>query len=139
MVINIRILTPERIICSTVADEIVLPGETGLVGVLDGHAPLITSLDTGLLRIKLNKKWTPILLFGGIAEINQNRVTILVNAVEEFTDVKLSLSEATKELENAILAVDNAETSKDRLDTLLELKKATARLEGINYLSLNNR
>jgi hypothetical protein len=52
---------PDRVICSTTADEIVLPGLTGQVGVLDGHAALITALDTGLLRIKLNEKWTPIM------------------------------------------------------------------------------
>ena len=54
MVLNIRVLTPDRVICSTTADEVVLPGLTGQVGVLDGHAALITALDTGLLRIKLD-------------------------------------------------------------------------------------
>jgi F-type H+-transporting ATPase subunit epsilon len=54
MVMNIRV-PPDRVICSTTADEIVLPGLTGQVGVLDGHAALITALDTGLLRIKLNE------------------------------------------------------------------------------------
>jgi len=49
MAINIRILTPDRIICSTTADEVILPGTTGQIGVLDGHATLITALDTGLL------------------------------------------------------------------------------------------
>ena len=61
MVMNIRVLTPDRVICSTTADEVVLPGLTGQVGVLDGHAALITALDTGLLRIKLDEKWTPII------------------------------------------------------------------------------
>lgn len=56
MVMNIRVLTPDRIICSTTADEVVLPGVTGQIGVLDGHASLITALDTGLLRIKLDQK-----------------------------------------------------------------------------------
>jgi F-type H+-transporting ATPase subunit epsilon len=74
MVMNIRVLTPDRVICSTTADEVVLPGLTGQVGVLDGHAALITALDTGLLRIKLNDKWTPIILCGGLAEIDRNRV-----------------------------------------------------------------
>ena len=60
MVMNIRVLTPDRVICSTTADEVILPGLTGQVGVLDGHAALITALDTGLLRIKLNEKWTPL-------------------------------------------------------------------------------
>jgi F-type H+-transporting ATPase subunit epsilon len=133
MVMNIRVLTPDRVICSTTADEVVLPGLTGQVGVLDGHAALITALETGLLRIKLNDKWTPIILCGGLAEINRNRITILVNDVEELTDI--GLREATQELEKATLAVENAITSKDRLDASVELKKATARLEAVNYLS----
>merc|ERR1712085_200989 len=128
MVMNIRVLTPDRVICSTTADEVVLPGLTGQVGVLEGHAALITALDTGLLRIKLNEKWTPIILCGGLAEIDRNRVTVLVNDVEE-------LSKATQELEKATLAVESAESSKARLDASVELKKATARLEAVNYLS----
>jgi F-type H+-transporting ATPase subunit epsilon len=133
MVMNIRVLTPDRVICSATADEVVLPGLTGQIGVLEGHAALITALDTGLLRIKLNEKWTPIILCGGLAEIARDRVTVLVNDVEELTNV--DLTEATKELEKATLAVENAETSKARLDASVELRKATARLEAISYLS----
>jgi len=133
MVMNIRVLTPDRVICSTTAEEVVLPGLTGQIGVLDGHAALITALDTGLLRIKVDKKWTPILLNGGIAEIDRNRVTVLVNDVEELTN--LTLSETKKELEKATLAVETAETNKARLDAYVELKKAIARFEAVNYLS----
>jgi F-type H+-transporting ATPase subunit epsilon len=133
MVMNIRVLTPDRVICSTTADEVILPGLTGQVGVLDGHATLITALDTGLLRIKLADKWTPIILCGGLAEIDRNRVTVLVNDVEEFTSIELN--QATRELEKITSEIENAETSKARLDAADELKKATARVEGINYLS----
>ena len=134
MVMNIRVLTPDRVICSTTADEVVLPGLTGQVGVLDGHAALITALDTGLLRIKLDEKWTPIILCGGLAEIDRNRVTVLVNDVEELIDIELS--EATQELEKATLAVEEAETDKGLLDASVELKKATAKLEAMNYFCL---
>jgi len=133
MVLNIRVLTPDRIICTTAADEVVLPGLTGQVGVLNGHATLITALDTGLLRIKLENKWTPIILCGGLAEIDENRVTVLVNDVEEIVSVELS--EATAELEQATLAVENAETSKAILDTTMNLKKATAKVEALNYVT----
>ena len=112
---------------------LVLPGLTGQVGVLDGHATLITALDTGLLRIKLEEKWTPIILCGGLAEIDRNRVTVLVNDVEELMGVELS--EATQELEKATLAVEEAEKGKSLLDASVELKKATAKLEAMNYLS----
>ena len=130
---NIRVLTPDRVICSTTADEVVLPGLTGQIGVLKDHASLITALDTGLLRIKLEEKWTPIILCGGLAEIDRNRVTVLVNDVEELIDIQLS--EATKELEEATSAVEEAESEKGLLDASVELKKATAKLEAMNYLS----
>lgn len=133
MVMNIQVLTPDRVICSTTADEVILPGLTGQVGVLKGHASLITALDTGLLRIKFDGKWTPILLCGGIAEIDQNRITVLVNNIEEITNIELS--KARKEVEIAIIAIEKAETTKDRLDASIELKKATARLQAMNYLS----
>jgi len=133
MIMNIRVLTPDRVICSTTADEIVLPGLTGQIGVLDGHASLITALDTGLLRVKLDNKWTPIILCGGLAEIDRDRITVLVNDVEEL--VTLELSEVTTKLETATLAVENAETNKLKLDATIELKKATARVEALNYLS----
>ena len=135
MVMNIRVLTPDRVICSTTANEVVLPGLTGQVGVLNGHATLITALDTGLLRIKLENKWTPIILCGGLAEIDEDRVTVLVNDVEEIVPVELS--EATAELEKATLAVENAETSKAILDTTMNLKKATAKVEALNYVNKN--
>ena len=132
MAIYIRILTPDRIICSTTADEVILPGTTGQIGVLDGHATLITALDTGLLRIKLDQKWTPMILCGGFAEVDQNQVTVLVNDVEEL--VALDLGEVTKELEKATLAIESAETSKDRLNASIELKKASARVQAVSYL-----
>jgi len=53
--------------------------------------------------------------------------------VEEFTSIEVN--EATQELEKITLEIENAETSKARLDAADELKKATARVEGINYLS----
>ena len=137
MIMKLRVLTPDRVICTTTANEVILPGVTGQVGVLDGHASLVTALDTGLLRIKLDEAWTPIILCGGLAEIDRNRVTVLVNDVEEFVDVELR--EATQQLEEATaaatIAIEKAENSKDRLDASLELKKANARVQGLNYLS----
>jgi F-type H+-transporting ATPase subunit epsilon len=133
---NIRVLTPDRIICSTTADEVVLPGVTGQIGVLDGHASLITALDTGLLRIKLDQKWTPIILCGGLAEIDRNQVTVLVNDVEEL--VSLELTEVTDQLQKATVAVETAETSKARLEATIDLKKAAARVEAMNYLQVRN-
>ena len=72
------------------------------------------------------------ILCGGLAEIDQNRVTVLVNDVEEL--VALDLAEVTKELEQATIAIETAETSKGRLNASIELKKAAARVQAVGYL-----
>nr|QYB18858.1 CF1 epsilon subunit of ATP synthase [Climaconeis sp.] len=139
MVINISVLTPDRVICSTTADEVILPGLTGQVGVFQGHATLITALDIGLLRIKLDGKWTPIILFGGLAEIDRDYVTVLVNSVEEINNIesnefKTEIEKANLEVERLTLEIENAETSKARLDASEKLKRASALLQAKNYL-----
>ena len=133
MNLDVRVLTPNRVICSTIAQEVILPGLTGLVGVLEGHATLITALDIGILRIKSDQTWTPIILCGGVAEIDRDRVTVLVNDVEDL--ISPELTELNKQLEQAISALELAQTSKERLDASDELKRATARVEAANLLS----
>jgi F-type H+-transporting ATPase subunit epsilon len=133
MVIDVQVLTPDRVICTTIADVVVLPGLTGQIGVLNGHAALIASLDTGLLRIKLDQKWTPIIVCGGLVEVSKDVVTVLVNDVEELFSVELN--EATNELKRATSALESVENSKDRIEASIELKKAVARLEAIDYLT----
>ena len=133
MTINIRVITPDRIVCSTTAEEIILPSTTGQFGILDGHAPLITALDIGVLRIKMDQKWTPMILFGGFAEVDQNQITILVNDVEEAASLKLD--EVTVALEEATIAVEQAETNREKIEASQNLKKASARVQAATFLS----
>ena len=133
MTLNIRVITPDRIICSTIADEIILPSLTGQIGILEGHASLITALDVGLLRIKFEQKWTPIILLGGFAEVDRDQVTVLVNDVEEAPAIKLT--NTAEELENAFAAIENAETSKDKFEAAQNLKRASARVQALTFLS----
>lgn len=133
MVIDVQVLTPDRVICTTIGDAVVLPGLTGQIGVLNGHAALIASLDTGLLRIKLDQKWTPIIVCGGLVEVCNDTVTVLVNDVEELFSV--DLNEATNELKRATAAIESMENSKDRIEASIELKKALARVDAVDYLT----
>ena len=133
MSLIVRVLTPTRSICATTADEVILPGLTGKIGVLEGHASLVSSLDTGLLRIKVEEKWTAIIVCGGVAEIDQNRVTVLANSTEEITP--LDLKEASKEVEEATLELEMAEDSKTRLDASINLKLKVADLEAARCFS----
>lgn len=133
MTLNIRVITPDRVVCTTTAEEIILPSTTGQLGILNGHAPLITALDIGILRIKTNQKWTPMILFGGFAEVDQDQITILVNDVEEATD--LNLNEVTIALKQATVAIETAKTNREKIEASQNLKKASARIQAITFLS----
>ena len=80
--------------------------------------------------MKLEEKWTPMILFGGFAEVVENNVTVLVNSVEE--TISLTASQATAALEEATLALETAETEKEKMNAALNIKKATARLTATN-------
>ena len=133
MAMNIRVITPTRTVCSTEAEEILIPSLTGKIGILEGHISLVTALDIGLLKIRMGTKWTPILLLGGVAQIDQDLITVLVPEVQELNGV--NLSEANKELEQATLKLETAEASEDKSAAALEVKRLTALIEGINFIS----
>ncbi len=135
MVLKVRVLIPEKFILESNADEVILPGLTGQIGVLSTHAPLVTALETGLVRIKLNDKWTPIIVSGGFSEVSYNRVVVLATGIEELSNI--SSTKAAAEVEKATLAFDKNDKNKSLLDLSFELKKAIAQLEAINCLELN--
>jgi len=133
MAMNIRVITPTRTICSTEAEEILIPSLTGKIGILEGHISLVTALDIGLLKIRMGTKWTPIVLLGGVAQIDQDLITVLVPEVQELQGI--NLSEANKELEQATLKLEEAEASEDKIAAALEVKRLTALIEGVNFIS----
>jgi F-type H+-transporting ATPase subunit epsilon len=91
MTLTVRVISPDKTIWDAPADEVVLPSTTGQLGILTGHAPLLTALDTGVLRVRAgkNQPWQAIALLGGFAEIEENEVTILVNGAERGDAINL--------------------------------------------------
>ena len=94
MTVKIIVITPERIVWNTTADEVILPGLEGQIGILTNHAPLITALEIGVLRLKLGDTKKALILLGGFAEVEDNEITVLVNGVEEITDIDLPAARA---------------------------------------------
>jgi F-type H+-transporting ATPase subunit epsilon len=84
MTLTVRVISPDKTVWDATAEEVVLPSTTGQLGILTGHAPLLTALDTGVMRVRPNKNqdWVAIALMGGFAEVEQDEVTILVNGAE---------------------------------------------------------
>ncbi|MER3589726.1 MAG: ATP synthase F1 subunit epsilon, partial [Mastigocladus sp. ERB_26_1] len=77
MPLTVRVISPDKTIWDAAAEEVILPSTTGQLGILTGHAPLLTALDTGVMRVRPSKNqgWTPIALMGGFAEVEEDEVT----------------------------------------------------------------
>lgn len=127
MTLKIRVIAPDKIVWDAEAEEIILPSSTGQLGILTGHIPLLTAIDIGVMRVRIEKEWKPIILLGGFAEIKNNDITILVNGAEEVNDI--NLDEAKKNLENTTKVLEEAETSKEKIEATQALRKAKARLQ----------
>lgn len=129
MSLNVRVIAPDQTIWDAKAEEIILPSTTGQLGILTNHAPLLTALDIGVMRVKSGKEWVPIALFGGFAEVENNQVTILVNAAERGDQIdkvkaKESYNKANQRLENSKDA-----SLQEQIKAKQAMKKARARLQ----------
>jgi len=127
MALHISIIAPDRTVWDSNAEEVILPSSTGQLGILRGHAPLLTALDIGVMRVRTDKEWTPIVLMGGFAEVENDELTILVNGAEE--GASIDKEAAQKELEEMTQRFNEAETSKERIQATQNLRKARARVQ----------
>nr|YP_010198619.1 ATP synthase CF1 subunit epsilon [Gracilaria pacifica]UAD87035.1 ATP synthase CF1 subunit epsilon [Gracilaria pacifica] len=133
MTLNIRVIAPDRTVWDANAEEVILPSSTGQVGILKGHIPLLTAIDIGVMRVRIEKEWQPIILLGGFAEVKDNNITILVNGAEQISDVNIST--AQENLDKATKMLNEAKNDKDKIEATQNLRKARARIQAANVLS----
>jgi F-type H+-transporting ATPase subunit epsilon len=130
MTITVRVITPDKIVWDDTAQEVILPSTTGQLGILSGHAPLLTALDTGVMRVRPGKDWKAIALMGGFAEIENNEVKVLVNRAEIGDSIdkeaaRVEYSQAQTKLEEANKSGDRAK----QIQANQAFKRARARFQ----------
>ncbi|MEO1403971.1 MAG: ATP synthase F1 subunit epsilon [Cyanobacteria bacterium J06635_1] len=129
MPLTVRVVSPDKTVWDSSVEEVILPSTTGQLGILGGHAPLITALDIGVMRVRENKQWVAIALMGGFAEVEDDEVTILVNGAEQGDSI--DQGEAETEYKSAQEQF-NAVSGDDRqasIQATRALKRARARLQ----------
>ncbi len=130
MTLTIRVIAPDKTVWDATANEVILPSTTGQLGILSGHAPLLTGLEAGVMRVREEKGWTAIALMGGFAEIENNEVTILVNGAE--IGENIDREDARSAFEAAQARFSKSESSDDRQEryqAMQDVKRARARLQ----------
>lgn len=130
MALNVRVIAPDKTVWDSSAEEIILPSTTGQLGILGGHAPLLTALDIGVMRVRQGRDWVPIALMGGFAEVETDDVTILVNAAERGDLINLDQARtAYTEAQDRYNQVQSGGTRQEQIQATQALKRARARLQ----------
>nr|YP_009310754.1 CF1 epsilon subunit of ATP synthase [Oedocladium carolinianum]AOT84279.1 CF1 epsilon subunit of ATP synthase [Oedocladium carolinianum]UCS09762.1 CF1 epsilon subunit of ATP synthase [Oedocladium carolinianum] len=132
MSLQICVMTPERIFWNGQSEEIILPTNTGEMGVLKNHAPIITGLDVGAMLIRTAQGWNSFAIMGGFGIIGQNRVILLVNEAESADTI--NPQEAENELTNAKTNLEQAQGTKQRVEANCSFKRAKARYQVVKNL-----
>jgi F-type H+-transporting ATPase subunit epsilon len=112
-VLELEIATPERLLVKVEATEVQLPGKNGYMGILPGHAPLLSELGTGFLTYVSEGKKRALSLQGGFVEVLPGNVRVLANLAELAEDINIErvrteLQKANEDLLNPALGVDPA-------------------------------
>ena len=129
MTLTVRVIAPDKTVWDSKAEEVILPSTTGQLGILSEHAPLLTALDTGVMRVRPDKEWVAIALFGGFAEIEQNEVTILVNGAERGENINLEAARADYSAAQTRLSKSETGSRQEQIQAKQALKRARARVQ----------
>jgi len=114
------IVTPTRQLVRTSAREVTLPGANGYLGVLPGHAPLMTELGIGELTFQGTTQTEPIAIVRGFAEVLPERVTVLAETAEMAAEIDLERAEAAKARAEKRLAAGDPNIDWDRVGVALQ-------------------
>jgi F-type H+-transporting ATPase subunit epsilon len=129
MTLTLRVIAPDQSVFDGTADEVILPGTTGQLGILTGHVSMLTALDTGVLRVREGANWQSIALVGGFAEVLADEVTVLVNAAELGSAIDTAAAQSEYEsAQQAASALEGAEPSPEKVKAQQALARARARL-----------
>ena len=103
MPIQIEIVTPERLAYSDTVDSVQLPGSEGELGVLPHHAPLISTLGVGELRIRKGGQEESFAIVGGFLQVRPDKVVVLAETADMSSEIDLEKAqEARREAEKAL-------------------------------------
>jgi F-type H+-transporting ATPase subunit epsilon len=91
--LKLLVVTAEKKVVDSEADEVSLPGEMGYLGILPGHAALITLLRTGILSFKNAGSSEAFALDGGFAEVSNDVVTVLAGLAERRSEIDAAAAE----------------------------------------------
>jgi F-type H+-transporting ATPase subunit epsilon len=114
------LVSPERLLLSDEADMVTVPGTEGYMGVMAGHAPVITTLRPGMIDVNKNGTDTRFFIRGGFAEVGPDKITILAEEAVPLAELDLAvLDQRIRDSEEDLIAAPT-DAEKARVRELLD-------------------
>ena len=124
---RLRIVTPYREVVTEEVGEAQVPGKEGYLGILPGHAPLISELKAGELTYRRGRETTHLAVSGGFVEVLPDQVTILAETAERAGEIDVARAQAAKDEAEKLLRAAHPDTDIDQATIALE--RALVRLQ----------
>lgn len=124
--LQLEVVTPDKVVLSTTADYVGIPGIAGQFGVLPHHVPLLCALGVGGLYYRTAAGTEQVFVSGGFVEVSGNTVSVLTEAAECAADIDVSRAQAAKKRAEERLAMQDEAVDAARAHAALS--RAVARL-----------
>jgi len=131
MPIRCEIASQDRLVFEGDADIVILPGELGEMGILPNHAPLLTTLKYGILKVRYHGEETIFTIAGGVAEVQPDVVTVLADAAENVLEIDISRAEAAKQRAEELLKLGPPPDMDSYVKIEAALQRSNLRLEAV--------
>lgn len=131
MTIRCEIVSQDRTVFTGDVDIVVLPGAAGEMGILPKHAPVLTTLKYGFVRVRKSGKEEVFAVAGGVAEVQPDIVTILADAAENVEEIDESRAEAARKRAEEILAKGVPADTDSYLAMEAALRRSNLRLDAV--------
>ncbi|HKS81908.1 MAG TPA: F0F1 ATP synthase subunit epsilon [Candidatus Acidoferrales bacterium] len=126
--IELEVVTPERHVLAETVKSVELPGKEGYLGVLPGHAPLLTELGIGTLSYQRDSETRYLTVIRGYAEVLPNRVIVLAEISERAEEINIERSRTAEDRARSALAKASA-GEMDWIEASFALERALVRLQ----------
>lgn len=131
MPIRCEIVSQDRTVFEGEADIVILPGSAGEMGILPNHAPLITTLNYGVIRVRRHGQEQVFTVAGGIAEVQPDIVTVLADAAENVEEIDVERAEAARRRAEEAMAKGVPKDTDAYLAIEAALRRSKLRLEAV--------
>jgi F-type H+-transporting ATPase subunit epsilon len=131
MTIRCEIVSQDRTVFTGDVDIVVLPGAAGEMGILPKHAPVLTTLKYGIIKVRKGGKEELFTVAGGVAEVQPDIITILADAAENVQEIDEARAEAARKRAEEALAKGVPPDTDAYLAMEAALRKSNLRLDAV--------